>query len=64
MTNINRDAQLSTISNAAYLDTPPLKITIGYRGTDGRGDLSADFTFGIGGWSQQFTDAAKFTAAG
>lgn len=92
-TSINRDAQLSTIANAAYLDTPPLKITIGgvtweyidksastsgffgvayrnpqtneiaiaYRGSDGRGDLSADFTFGFGGWSQQFTDAAKFT---
>lgn len=28
-TRINRDAQLSTIANAAYLDTPPLKITIG-----------------------------------
>lgn len=27
--NINRDAQLSTISNAAYLETPPQTITIG-----------------------------------
>ncbi len=28
-TNINRDAQLSTIANAAYLDTPPSTIAIG-----------------------------------
>ena len=28
-TNINRDAQLSTIANAAYLDKPPQSIAIG-----------------------------------
>ncbi len=94
-TNINRDAQLSTIANAAYLDTPPSTIAIGgvnwervkqsdsttsgfygvayrnpqtneiavaYRGTDGMSDLKADTTFANGGWNQQFTDAAKFTA--
>ncbi len=27
--NINRDAQLSAIANAAYLETPPQTITIG-----------------------------------
>ena len=94
ISNINRDAQLSTIANAAYLDAAPKTITIGgvtwtyvkdsgpstsgfsavayrnlqtneiaigYRGTDGLSDLRADTTFGVGGWSQQFTDAAKFT---
>lgn len=96
-TNINRDAQLSTIANAAYLDKPPQTIAIGgvswervldssstpttsgfygvayrnpqtneiavaYRGTDGMSDLKADTTFANGGWNQQFTDAAKFTA--
>ena len=93
--NINRDAQLSTLANAAYLDTPPKTITttggtwayvdqskatnsgffgvayrntqtgeiaIAYRGTNGLSDLKADTTFVTGGWSQQFTDAAKFTA--
>lgn len=28
-TNINRDAQLSTIANASYLDRPPQTIAIG-----------------------------------
>lgn len=94
-TNINRDAQLSTIANAAYLEQPPQTISVGgvnwervkvsdattsgfygvayrnpqtneiavaYRGTDGKSDLKADTTFANGGWNQQFTDAAKFTA--
>jgi Ca2+-binding RTX toxin-like protein len=93
--NINRDAQLSTIANVAYLETPPQtiaiggvtweyvdksnvttsgfygvayrnpqtnEIAIGYRGTDGMSDLSANITFANGGWNPQFTDAAKFTA--
>jgi hypothetical protein len=98
-TNINRDAQLSTIANAAYLDRPPQSIAIGgvtwtyvtdslqtmsttsgfygvayrnpqtneiavaYRGTDGMSDMSTNTTFLNGRWNQQFTDAAKFTAA-
>jgi Ca2+-binding RTX toxin-like protein len=93
---VNRDAQLSTLANAAYLDKPPQTITtsggtwqyvdqskasssgffgvayynaqtgqiaVSYRGTDGINDMTnANTTFATGDWSQQFTEAAKFTA--
>jgi Ca2+-binding RTX toxin-like protein len=87
---LNRDAQLSTLANAAYLDNPPTtigswarvgdpqptasgffgvayynsetkQVVVSFRGTDGKGDLSADKNFATGGWSPQFTDAAAYT---
>ena len=47
----------------AYHNSQTNEIAIGMRGTNGMSDLWADSTFLSGGWSQQFTDAAQFTAA-
>ena len=89
---LNRDAQLSTLANAGYLDNLPTtigswtrigdpqptasgffgvayynsetkQVVVSFRGTDGAKDLLADTTFKTGGWNQQFTDAAAYTAS-